>query len=241
MDDDDDDEILRKAAELKTQNKGKSEADKAADEAFRKAAEADGKVSFTPQLDSLRLIFMAAQKDKPAAPQQRGSWFAIPSIFGKKDPNAPQTGPIKAKLGEESSFVYDETAKRWVNKKAGAVDTPTASATPPPPRSSAPPSRPSSRAMPPPGRSESPAIAPPSGALGSLTPCLPPMTRSASTPMPPGGGAGGLASRPPSRPMTSMSSASDLDDLMGPAQPRSARAKKAPRKGRYVDVMANQK
>jgi hypothetical protein len=37
-----------------------------------------------------------------------------------------------------------------------------------------------------------------------------------------------------------MSTASDIDDLLGPAAPRKAGAKKAgARKGRYVDVMAN--
>jgi len=41
MDDDDDDELFKRAAALK--NAQKSNADKAADEAFRKAAEADGK------------------------------------------------------------------------------------------------------------------------------------------------------------------------------------------------------
>lgn len=52
-DDDDDDEILRRAAALKGSkpgSKSKSDADRAADEAFRKAAEADGKsdLSSTP-------------------------------------------------------------------------------------------------------------------------------------------------------------------------------------------------
>ncbi|KAF4943300.1 hypothetical protein FGADI_13507, partial [Fusarium gaditjirri] len=46
------------------------------------------------------------------------------------------------------------------------------------------------------------------------------------------------ASAPPSRPTTSMSNASSIDDLLSVA-PRKASDKKKPRKGgRYVDVMA---
>jgi hypothetical protein len=42
-----------------------------------------------------------------------GSW--ISRWWRKGDANAP--GPIKASLGEETSFVYDKELKRWVNKK----------------------------------------------------------------------------------------------------------------------------
>lgn len=66
------------------------------------------------------------------------------------------------------------------------------------------------------------------GSLGTM----PPLSRSSSGMMPP------PASM--SRPASSMSNASDADDIMGSLAPR-ARGKKAPRKGRYVDVMANQK
>lgn len=93
----------------------KAEADRKADEAFRKAAEEDAKRD---------------NKNQPDL-QKKSSWFG--SWF-KKDPNAPQSGPIKAKLGEENSFVYDPELKKWVNKKAGASGAETKSATPPPPR-----------------------------------------------------------------------------------------------------------
>jgi hypothetical protein len=49
MDDDDDDDLAAKAAALKKQQK--SEADRQADEAFRKAAEADGKCSHIQSID----------------------------------------------------------------------------------------------------------------------------------------------------------------------------------------------
>jgi COPII coat assembly protein SEC16 len=55
-----------------------------------------------------------------------------------------------------------------------------------------------------------------------------------SGPPTPGSGAGG----PPSRPATSMSNMSDIDDLLGPPAPRSRGGAKTKKKGRYVDVMA---
>lgn len=44
-----------------------------------------------------------------------GSW--LPWRWGKKE-EAP-SGPVKAKLGEESAFYYDKDLKKWVNKKVG--------------------------------------------------------------------------------------------------------------------------
>src|SRR5262249_21690184 len=109
-DDEDDDELMKHAEALKKQKR--AEADRIADEAFRKAVEAD-----------------AAKA--PATAEKKG-WFG--SWF-KKDPNAP-TGPIKAKLGEENSFVFDKELGKWVNKKAGAASTTPVVATPPPPKAS---------------------------------------------------------------------------------------------------------
>lgn len=60
------------------------------------------------------------------------------------------------------------------------------------------------------------------------------MARSVSNPS-----LGGPAVAPPSRPTTSMSNASSIDDLIGAAAPRRPGEKKKPRKsGRYIDVMA---
>ncbi len=44
--------------------------------------------------------------------QQSSSWF---SRWWNKEGSS--NGPVKATLGEESSFVYDKELKRWVNKK----------------------------------------------------------------------------------------------------------------------------
>lgn len=46
------------------------------------------------------------------------------------------------------------------------------------------------------------------------------------------------ASGPPSRPTTSMSNASSIDDLLSAAGPRKPGQKKGRKGGRYVDVMA---
>ncbi|KAK4701487.1 COPII coat assembly protein SEC16, partial [Phenoliferia sp. Uapishka_3] len=54
-----------------------------------------------------------------------GGWF-------KREPSpAPGAAPIKANLGEGSSFVYDPQLKKWVNKKGGDTGAPLATAPPP--------------------------------------------------------------------------------------------------------------
>ena len=62
------------------------------------------------------------------------SWL---SRWWKKDGGESQSGggPIKAKLGEQSSFYYDPEQKRWVNKNADA-NTQAPKPPPPPPRAS---------------------------------------------------------------------------------------------------------
>ncbi|KAF2016741.1 hypothetical protein BU24DRAFT_209313 [Aaosphaeria arxii CBS 175.79] len=244
MDDDDDDDLAKRAASLKISSK--SDADRKADEAFRKAAEAD------------------AQRDKEAAAKKAGGgWFGG---WFKKDPNAGP-GPIKAKLGEENSFYYDPELKKWVNKKGGAAEASKPMATPPPPRSG-PPSRnvsgntvaaqhalggstPSS--LPPtsmmaggpptsnPQRSSS--MPPPMLPLGgppsrSSTPGLMSDSEGGGNKAPPLVNPGLLASGPPSRPSTGLSNASSIDDLLGAATANKGPKKGKKRGGRYVDVMA---
>ncbi|KAJ0308427.1 hypothetical protein COL516b_003697 [Colletotrichum fioriniae] len=231
MDDDDDDDIPALKA-LKPQEKGKSEKDKENEEMFKKAAEEDAKRAAAQQQSKKGWGF--------------GSWFG-----GKKEasPDPQQQGnkPVKANLGESSSFVYDPDLKRWVNKKGGAEATQAKTATPPPPKGA---SR-SNTGTPPPPRTMTPpmgrASAPPGGPPG---PALAHAASNESLGVPPGprppsmmrsvsnNSVGGPPSAPPSRPATSMSNASSIDDLISAAGPRKPGAKKAKKGGRYVDVMA---
>lgn len=44
-----------------------------------------------------------------------GSWFGSSNKDSEKD---SENGPIRAGLGEESSFYYDNESKRWINKRS---------------------------------------------------------------------------------------------------------------------------
>ncbi|KAG9318501.1 Sec23-binding domain of Sec16-domain-containing protein [Chiua virens] len=66
------------------------------------------------------------QDPSPSAATSASSWLS--RLWKRSD--AP--GPIRASLGEETSFYYDKELKRWVNKKAG-TETSQPSAAPPPP------------------------------------------------------------------------------------------------------------
>lgn len=236
-DEDEDTEMEKRAAALKKQQA--ADADRAADEAFRKAAEADA----------------ARDKSGGAGGQKKGwlgGWFG----GGKKDPGMPQTGPIKAKLGEENSFYFDKDLGKWVNKKGGP-DSGAASvtATPPPPKG--PPSRVASAAMGPPSGPPSRASSgtglagtagrpPTSGsgpAFSSGPPSGPPSR--VGTPASEAAGVNGdtppLAPvlAPPLRPSSTLSTASSIDDLLGgPPGSRKGGTVKGKKKGnRYVDVM----
>ncbi|RYP72355.1 hypothetical protein DL769_004464 [Monosporascus sp. CRB-8-3] len=215
--------------------KSKAEKDRENEEMVRKVAEEE------------------AKRAAEAKTAKKGWGFAGWFGGGKKE-EQPSNKPIKAKLGEQSSFVYDPELKRWINKKPGAENTPAKTATPPPPRSTSasrngtpPPSAPpvSHSAPPPGGPSRSPSAAPPPPA-GLNRPAsqenlaVPPMARAASSQSAVSdGAAGGPPSAPPSRPATSLSNASSIDDLLGAAAgPRRPGAKKSRKSGRYVDVMA---
>ncbi|KAH6893209.1 Sec23-binding domain of Sec16-domain-containing protein [Thelonectria olida] len=239
MDDDDDD-----IPAMNSKEKTKSEKDRENEEMFRKAAEEDAKRA-------------AAQQ-----PAKKGWGFSGWFGGGKKAEVAPSPGEaspgkaIRAKLGEASSFVYDPDLKRWVNKKPGAENTPAKTATPPPPKGMGrsvsgtpppptatppPPMGPSSSAPPPAAmplhmRAATPELrrAPSMDSIGLSAPPPLMMARSVSN-----GSIGGPGSAPPSRPTTSMSNASSIDDLLGAAGARKPGEKKKARKsGRYVDVMA---
>ena len=234
--DDNDDELMRRAASLK--QPPSSQSSREPDDAVRKAAEAD------------------AARDAEAKAGKKG-WF---TGWFKKDPNAAP-GPIKAKLGDESSFVYDPELKRWVNKKGGEP-VPAPTATPPPPKG---PSRSASAAGPPPPPSRtvsSSSLGPP---MGSRPPSSVPLPGSAapsraaspslglpasglqneilageepsaapgptSHPAPFAGTPAPPNSTPPSRPATGMSNASSIDDLIGVPQARKGGTVRGKKKG----------
>jgi hypothetical protein len=226
---DDEDELAAKAAALKQSQR--SEADRKADEAFRKAAEADA----------------ARGKEKTLKPKGSGwlgGWFSR----GSGDESLDKK-PIKARLGEENSFYYDPDLKKWVNKKASPEEqTASAGPTPPPPKGPAPPGMggppprgPSPLAGPPMGSSPTSHPTPPLGPSGSALPAPPsgPASRMASPASDaPAGITPGLA--PPSRPSTGMSSvsnASDIDDLLPTEGRRGGTMRRKKARG-YVDVMA---
>ena len=253
LSDDEGDFTARAAALKKTQ---KAEKDREADEAFRKAAEAD-----------------AQRGSKPAPPlNSKPSWFGGLWGGGKAKESADigsasggKTKPIKARLGEESSFYYDDQLKKWVNKKAGSDAATPSAPTPPPPKgppsravSSGPPgmtrvptSNPSVQLDPPSGPPSGPPsavtsrnVSPNIGTLVSPTstaePSAPPLPATGSS----SGGVSGLPAvlAPPSRPGTGMSgvsNASSIDDLIGAPQARAGGTiRRAKKKKGYVDVMA---
>lgn len=215
---DDDDMATRAEAIRKAE---KEQADREAAEAFRKAAEADAK----------------------KAPPPKKGWFSG-WFGGKKDAAATNNaagggGPIRAKLGEASSFYYDKELKRWVNKKDPGSST-LAHSTPPPPKGPAPQARSDSPGAPPMG--SGPESRAPS-AMGNRPPL-------SASPAPPSSSAPPLAAGnvprsisstpgiPPPRPATSLSNATSIDDLLGEPQARKGGSVRAKKKGRYVDIMA---
>ncbi|KAI1816706.1 Sec23-binding domain of Sec16-domain-containing protein [Poronia punctata] len=222
MDDDDDD-----FPSLRPKEKSKEEKDRENEELVRKVAEEEEKRA-------------AEAKAGKKSGWGFGGWFG----GGKKEPAELPNKPIKAKLGEASSFVYDPDLKRWVNKKPGAENTPAKTATPPPPRAASTP--PTSTASAPPIAISAPPLS------RGTTPMRLSKTISTESLNTPGGAPlmarsisnqsntslpGGPPSAPPSRPTTSLSNASSIDDLLGAAGTRKG-AKKPRKSGRYVDVMA---
>ncbi|KAG5936256.1 hypothetical protein E4U60_002679 [Claviceps pazoutovae] len=245
MDDDDDIPALKAP-----QTQAKSDKDRENEEMFRKVAEEDAK----------RAAAAASTKKGWGF----GGWFGG-SKKGEGSTSADSsTGkPIKAKLGEQSTFVYDPDLGRWINKKPGAENVEVKKAAPPPPRAGisrsvggTPPPPPSITNTPPPaadGSSLRPmgAMLPPRSTAGTLTTAQSmdniharsgpgSLARSVSTSAVLPGEGGPPVSAPPSRPSTSMSmnNATSIDDLLGAPGPRKAGPKKPRKSGRYVDVMA---
>ncbi|KAG5342761.1 hypothetical protein C0989_008711 [Termitomyces sp. Mn162] len=87
-----------------------------------------------PSHDGSETTSSASPEPAKAAPPpaEENKPSPTPGWFGRWWKKSDAPGPVKASLGEESSFYYDKELKRWVNKRAGA-DTAKAATTPPPP------------------------------------------------------------------------------------------------------------
>lgn len=189
-----------------------------------------------------------AKKEEAAKQAASGSGSWLGRIFRREGSASPVAGPIRAKLGEETSFVYDPVEKRWVNKKVGS-DTPPPASTPPPPRAqtaspagySQSAAAPPKTGTPPPPSARSASAAPMQSAASAAAPPArstpPPLVSSSSSmPAPPPSASSSLGSRPPSR-----AASVPGGDLPPPAARKpggSAAAKKA--RSRYVDVFAQE-
>ena len=255
MDVDEDEDFEARAAAIRKEEKARK--DREADEAFRQAAEADGKG--TARAILYQADNVSAEKDKAPKLNSKKSGWLSGWLGGKKtegeDAHGTPSAPIKAKLGEQSSFYYDNEQKRWVNKKDPDA-TPAPKAAPPPPKG---PSRAVSAAGPPSTLAGTTPPVPPLP-MGTATPPItftkPPSSNSSSqhpsrtaspavatTHEPATGATGpqfqsGPPSAPPSRPSTSMSGASNIDDLIGAPQARKGGTIRKGKKKGYVDVMA---
>ncbi|KAG0027752.1 vesicle coat component [Podila clonocystis] len=110
----------------------------------------------------------------------KGWWSKL--LGGEKREGTPK--PVKANLGEENNFYFDETLKKWVNKKAGPEAASTSDPLPPPPTSRT--ATPGTSNTPPAGGP--PSRGPPSGGMAAAAGAGP---TTAGPPGPrPGAGAG---------------------------------------------------
>jgi len=233
----------------KNGDKSKEDKDRENAEMFRKVAEEEAK--------------RAAEAKQGKKGWGFTGWFGGGGAAKKESQDiASQPGkPIRAKLGEANSFYYDPEQKRWINKNAGPEDNAAKKGTPPPPKSVGGPRSATSSPAPPmgsapgaafgdAGRASAPPAGPPrpSSASPMLGPTPPGPVGAGSSigALPPMGGSSMMmrsasgnstASAPPSRPATSLSTSSSIDDLLGAAGPRKAGQKKPRKSARYVDVM----
>ncbi|KAK0719998.1 Sec23-binding domain of Sec16-domain-containing protein [Lasiosphaeris hirsuta] len=249
---DDDDDEFSAPPRSGGGSKSKEEKDRENAEMFRKAAEEDAK--------------RAAEAKQGKKGWGFTSWFGAGAKKEAQEAAANPNKPIRAKLGEANSFYYDPEQKRWVNKNAGPGENEAKKVAPPPPKGM-PRTASSSSLLPPRSTTSSPAppmgnsgpTSNPDGGRASAPPGGPP--RSTMTPLPSNLGpssdtnlhgppmlgpppmirsvsntstaSGGMPSRPP----TSLSHSSSIDDLLSAAGPRKAGAKKPRKSARYVDVM----
>ncbi|KAF6009702.1 hypothetical protein HII12_003248 [Brettanomyces bruxellensis] len=149
------------------------------------------------------------QKKKKKSNASSKGWF---SWLSRKD-DGPK--PIKAKMGEENQFYYDEKLKRWINKNAPVEEQIADTAPPPPPMKKEPDSqriKQTSQPLPGPPRMNSP-----------------PAPNSSSISKPSLSG----------RPQKDENGIDGLLSLSAGLQRSKKRSRRGPRRG-YVDVMALQ-
>lgn len=181
-----------------------------------------------------------AEKKPDAPAQSSGGWL---SRWWRKENTSG--GPVKASLGEESSFYYDQELKRWVNKKVGA-EAPKPTPTLPPPRAqTASPAMLGGHSKPPPppgGPSTNGNVANghglgrPASAIDLTTspPTSKPIMRVRSNLAPPG-----LDSAPPTPTGTRIVPGSGpASGPSPPIRPKSSTSAKKNVRSRYVDVFA---
>ncbi|KAH9856978.1 Sec23-binding domain of Sec16-domain-containing protein [Lenzites betulinus] len=152
-----------------------------------------------------------AEPQRPEVKQAPSSGW-LSRLWKRNEPMPTAAAPVKANLGEESSFYYDKELKRWVNKNASGETAKPAAPAPPPRSQTASPGRsfgaapPPSPLGPPPARpatahpidltAEPPRRAPPPRVRSNLVPSdaeglsapPSPMPPSSGTPTPPPGG-----------------------------------------------------
>lgn len=183
-----------------------------------------------------------AEKRAEAEANKKGGWFSwLRKPGAGEDPNKPK--PVRAKLGEESSFYFDENLKRWVNKKA-PLESQGPAAPPPPPKAKSKPATPSPAAapapVPAPGTSSAPTGMSPATSQRSTPVPGPGTTRGgaapspASAPAPPGKPPGGPPA--PAKPPI----AGGLDDLLAAAPAPGRKPARRNARSRYVDIVSQQ-
>ena len=227
------------------------------------AGKPDSKAPAPPAATSTAGPAQSTQQADNASPAKSESKGWLRGWFSKGEGSG---GPIKAKLGEESSMVYDNDLKRWVVKGAKGEVTPPPQLAPPPRAQTASPSKVvrevgAQRAMsatPPPsnlrmtsspGHLDGPETSMPrmKSSLHESVTASDVSSEGQHRPTPPHSGGVGAPPRmgqtppvsaagPPSRPATA-----NIDDLLSrPPSSRPGTKGKRAAKGKYVDVFQGQ-
>ena len=158
------------------------------------------------------------QNDKK---DEGGSWFGW--LSKGRDSDKPK--PIKAKLGEENSFYYDETLKRWINKKAPLDEQLETTKGPPPP----PVVKKAATVQNVESVGTTSSLPAPSISGSSISPPGPPSK--------PPSGPPSISASPLGPPMGNKGKKDGIDELLSMNTTRSTRGRRGQRRG-YVDVMA---